>query len=130
MRRLIKRLLNSSVYRFIVVGSCSTGLDFCIYMLLSLKLPITISKGISMICSSVFSYWANKGFTFSNKEKTDIVRIIKFYGVFVLNLTVNVTINYFTYDVTGYKTVAFILATLGGMTVNYLGQRFVVFRKK
>ena len=66
-------LLSSSIVKFLLVGGCSTGLDFVIYMLLSLRLPITVSKGISMILASVFSYVVNKQYTFENKEKTNAV---------------------------------------------------------
>lgn len=128
MRRLINRLMLNDIFRFILVGGCSTGIDFIIYMLLSMNVPITISKGTSMITSSVFSYVVNKHFTFENKDKTNIGHLIRYYIVFLANLGTNLGINYLVYKYTGYKICAFILATFGGMTVNYLGQRFFVFQ--
>ena len=47
------KLLSSKIVRFVLVGGCSTGIDFVIYVLLSMQMPITISKGISMITASV-----------------------------------------------------------------------------
>ena len=116
-------LLSSSIVKFLLVGGCSTGLDFVIYMLLSLRLPITVSKGISMILASVFSYVVNK----QNKEKTNAVYLIKYYLTFAANFAVNLSVNYLVYSSTGYKLTAYVLATICGMTVNYLGQRFFVF---
>ena len=55
--------------RFLVVGGSSTLLDFIIYMLLSTKLNITISKFISMTVSSIYSFLINKNWTFNNKNK-------------------------------------------------------------
>ena len=71
------KLLSSKIVRFVLVGGCSTGIDFVIYVLLSMQIPITISKGISMISASVFSYFVNKQYTFANKEKTTLAYLIK-----------------------------------------------------
>ncbi len=120
-------LLSSSIVKFLLVGGCSTGLDFVIYMLLSLRLPITVSKGISMILASVFSYVVNKQYSFENKEKTNAVYLIKYYLTFAANFAVNLSVNYLVYSSTGYKLAAYVFATVCGMTVNYLGQRFFVF---
>lgn len=72
---------------------------------------------------TTFSYRANKSFTFNNKKKTDIGRLLKFYIVFAANLGVNTVANYFIYSVSGYKLIAFGFATLCGMLVNYWGQQ-------
>lgn len=134
MRKILKRYLNklilNNILKFILVGGCSTAIDFVIYMLLSMRLPITISKGISMIVASIFSYIANKSFTFRNKDKTNIKYLVRFYIVFVANFLANLGMNYIIYGFTENKIVAFALATLCGMTVNYLGQRFFVFNGK
>ena len=124
------KLLSSKIVRFVLVGGCSTGIDFVIYMLLSMQMPITISKGISMITASMFSYFANKRYTFANKEKTTLAYLIKFYLTFVANFMVNLGTNYFVYSKTGLKLLAFVMATICGMTVNYIGQRFFVFKKE
>ena len=124
------KLLSSKIVRFVLVGGCSTGIDFVIYVLLSMQIPITISKGISMISASVFSYFVNKQYTFSNKEKTTLAYLIKFYLTFGANFMVNLGTNYFVYSKTGLKLLAFVMATICGMTVNYIGQRFFVFNDK
>ncbi len=80
-----------------------------------------------MVVASLFSYVVNKIFTFGNKEKTNFSYIIKYYIVFGLNFGVNLAVNYFVYSSTSSKLLAFIVATICGMTVNYIGQRFFVF---
>lgn len=129
MKEFIHKIITNKIIRFIMVGGGATLIDFVIYMILSEKLDITISKSISMICSSVFSYIANKTFTFSNRDKTNVIHFIKFYGVFLANFVTNLGVNRFIFFITDCKVIAFILATICGMTVNYLGQRFIVFRK-
>ena len=130
MRKFLDKPLSSSVSKFILVGCCSTALDFAVYTLLSVKLSITVSKGISMIAASIFSYMVNKRFTFKNRNKTNIGYLVRFYIVFAANCVTNLGVNYSVYKFTGHKSAAFILATLCGMLVNYLGQRFFVFNDK
>lgn len=129
MLKIIKKIMESRIIRFIMVGGCSTLIDFIIYILISIWMDISVSKGISMICSSVFSYFANKIFAFSNKEKTNISLLVKFYIVFAANFLVNMGMNRLVYEMTANKIIAFILATICGMSVNYLGQRLIVFVK-
>ena len=121
--------MKNKIIRFVMVGGCSTLIDLVIYIMLSMKIDISISKGISMVCSSVFSYIVNKNFTFSNKEKTNITYLIKFYIVFAINFATNLGVNRLIYTFTASKIIAFILATICGMTVNYMGQRLIVFAK-
>ena len=130
IKKLRDMFLANSILKFIVVGGCSTIIDFCIYMILSIRVPITVSKGISMICASIFSYVVNKRFTFENTDKTDIHYLIRFYIVFAANFVTNLEVNYLIFTWTGKKLIAFVLATICGMTVNYLGQRFFVFNRK
>ena len=130
MRKFIDALLPSPVLKFILVGGCSTGIDLAIYTLLSVRLSITVSKGISMIMASVFSYTVNKRFTFHNKDKTNIGYLTRFYIIFAANFVTNLGINYLIYKHTSCKFAAFMSATLCGMLVNYLGQRFFVFNGK
>ena len=130
MQKLREKFLSNSILRFVVVGGCSTLLDYIIYMTISKRMTVTLSKGISMAVASVFSYVMNKSFTFGNKDRTDIGYLVRFYLVFAANFATNLGINKMVYERTGQKTLAFILATLCGMTVNYLGQRFFVFKKE
>jgi len=119
----------NSIFKFLIVGVCSTGIDFIIYMLLSVRLSLNFSKGVSMIMSSIFSYVINKRFTFDNKEHTNLGYLVRFYIVFVVNLGTNMGVNYLVYMTTEYKLLAFVVATVCGMLVNYMGQRFFVFRR-
>lgn len=129
MKKIKDIFFNNSIVRFILVGGTSTGIDFIIYMILSQAIPLAASKAISMIVASIFSYVANKRFTFKDKDKTNLKYILRYYFVFAINLGANVGMNYMMFRLTGSKIVAFIFATVCGMTVNYLGQRFIVFNR-
>ena len=85
IKKLSEKVFKNDIVRFAFVGACSTIIDFAVYMLISLRLPITASKGTSMVCASIFSYLANKSFTFEVKEKTNVIYLMKFYLVFAVN---------------------------------------------
>ena len=127
MRNLKNKLLSNSVFRFLLVGGLSTAADFLIYMLLSLRFPIPPSKAISMIIASLLSYGLNKSFTFQDHRKTSTGILIRFYLVFAANFLTNLAVNALVFGAFQKKLPAFLLATLAGMTVNYLGQRLFVF---
>lgn len=118
------------IYRFLIVGGCSTAIDFIIYMLLSMWINISIAKAISMIVASIFSYFANKLFVFKDKNKTDVKYLLRYYIAFFCNLLTNTGVNYFVFYLSERKHIAFIVATFCGMLVNFLLQRYFVFRYK
>ena len=70
----------------------------------------------------------NKIFTFNKGKNYNQKYLIKFYIIFLLNLLTNIIVNYYVYKLTSVKLLAFILATLFGMTVNFIGQKFYVFK--
>jgi len=120
----------SKVIRFLLVGGSSTLIDLLTYMLLVNYFPMELAKAMGMIIASLFSYIANKLFTFKNKEKTDLSYLVRFYLVFIANLVVNVSINSFVYWMTDVKMIAFVAATAAGMVVNFCGQYLFVFNQK
>ena len=113
--------------KFLLTGAVATAIDFCVYMLLSPVIDISPAKAISMVTASVFSYVANKRYTFGDKRKTTVKKVLAYYLVFAVNLTVNVGVNRLVYDLTEWKLLAFAVATLCGTMVNYGGQRCWVF---
>lgn len=128
MKRILEAIGQSSIFRFMIIGCCSTAIDFAIYAALSARLPTAPSKCASMLASSVFSYFANKRFTFRDGGRAGAPQLARFYLVFALNLAANVGTNEALYRWTGRRVLAFACATAAGMAVNYMGQRWVVFR--
>jgi putative flippase GtrA len=122
------KLVNQAL-RFVVVGGLSTAVDFMVYMLLSTKLSITTSKALSMIFASVISYILSKNWTFKSPAKSNSISIIKFYIVFFINLVTNITVNNVVFEISNMKILAFLIATVCAMTVNFLLQRYWVFKR-
>lgn len=123
-----KDKLEYQILIFIIIGGLATTIDFIIYNYLFKFFTINISKLISMLSSSLFSYFMNKIFTFNKGKNYNSKYLIKFYIIFFLNLLTNIFVNYYVYKWTSIKILAFILATLFGMIVNFIGQKFFVFK--
>ena len=115
-----------SEFKFILSGASSTLIDFCIYMLLSNWLSVSLSKMISMGIASIYSFFLNKNWTFENGEKINKTMIIKYIGSQLLNIFVNTSI----YTLTNNKLVSFAIATATAMIVNYFSQKIIVFKKE
>ena len=123
-----KNKLEYQILMFIVIGGLATIIDFIIYNYLLAFISINFSKLISMLVSSLFSYFMNKIFTFNKGKNYNSKYLIKFYIIFLLSLLTNIFVNYYAYKWTSIKILAFILATLFGMIVNFIGQKFYVFK--
>jgi putative flippase GtrA len=126
--------------KFFVVGLSNTFLDLGVLNFLILFTNIThgiyfsIFKGISFICAVINSYYWNKFWTFQKQGS---------FGLFFLVVSGSALLNigWATYMVEVVKAPAGIapkmwdnIAALSSvflvMTWNYLGMKFIVFRKK
>lgn len=119
----------SKVVKFCISGGIGTFTDFVLYVLLSSQLDITFSKCCSMLVSCVISFFLNKSWTFQVKGKADTKQVIRYVVSQILNICVNVSSNTGVYRIFHKKILAYLVATFAGMTVNFLLQRFFVFKK-
>lgn len=124
-----KKFWNKSVIKFLAVGGCCTFIDYSIYMMIVDKIGVLGGKGISMGCSMIINYLLNKYWSFDAKKTKKGKEITRYILSQVANITVNMSINFIVLSVIGQKTIAFLCATGVAMIVNYLLQRFWVFKK-
>jgi len=68
-------------------------------------------------------------FTFRDEKKVHASQVAKYVMSQGVNIAVNVTVNTVLFYVTGRRLVAFVLATGIAMIVNFLLQKFIVFKK-
>jgi len=125
--------LPRSLRRFIVTGLAAVAVDGATYaLLLKLGLLPSPAKGFSFIAGAAFAYFANRLWAFDDAEKRrgEIVFFCLVYGMSIL---VNISINHGVLRLGGEDTWAYpagwFLATGASATLNYLGLRFLVFRK-
>lgn len=131
-------MLDKTFIKFIIVGICNTvvGTFIMFFAYNIIGLSYEISSVSNYVFGSILSYFLNKYFTFKATKKS---------GVEILLFIVNITICYLL----AYTSSRFIIssifhgqpqkwidniAMLVGMVLfvllNYVGQRFIVFKKQ
>lgn len=127
-KNLILKFLPADMIRFLFAGGCSTLIDFVIYMVLSEIMLYNTARAVSLMTVAVFSYIVGKEWTFKYKKKASVGHFMKYLITLTANLATNFGLNYFLYSNTGNKIMSYMIAVICAMTINYLLQRFFVFK--
>ena len=139
MSGLINKIFKAESSRFIIVGVANTVIGtsvmFIAYNLFGLG--YWISSALNYIVGSIFSYFANKYFTFKSEKKSgrEIVR-------FVLNIAlcyliaygiakpvINMMLGQMGLSVSIMEQISMILGMGIFIVINFCGQKFFVFKK-
>jgi len=130
---------NNKVVRFGIVGAINTALDFGLLLLFThLGLPKITSNTLSTGLAFIFSFFANKKYTFrssSGNVKREIVlfTIVTLFGLWVLQNGVIWLISPLCAALLHNESLALLAAKLAGtivsLTWNYLTYDILVFRK-
>jgi len=131
----LKKILNYEIkelfqiYRFIFVGIITVSLDAFFYFLLINLNFFTIynCKRISFILGSIFAFYANREFVFKVKNKTK-KQLLYFAILYFSSFIINSISHDFVVLIFNIKILAFIIATGFSTLINYIGQKYLVFR--
>ncbi|MBT6448451.1 MAG: GtrA family protein [Flavobacteriaceae bacterium] len=124
-RKLLKELKN-----YILVGIGSILIDFLSYKFFFMNLDFNLSnaKRVSFILGAIWSFVLNKKVTFksSNKSlKEPILFSLIYLSSFIFNSLIHdLSLNYFM------GNIPFLIATVFSVILNYLGQKYIVFKKR
>lgn len=135
----IKKLLSLEQVRFIIVGVMNTiiGMAAMLIAYNVFHLGYWISSAMDYIIGSIFSYFANKYFTFRSNKKSgeEVVR-------FVINIVVCYVLAYsiakpiiemllkdISLSVSILEQISMIFGMCIFIVLNYFGQKFFVFRR-
>ena len=123
----------TQLVRYLVVGLSTVAFDLIVYLLLSQYAGIapSIAKGISYIAGVVcVGFVLNKLWTFRSAEKS-VAEPITYLTIYIITLFVNIGCNQLALSILGaeQKLVAFLFATGVTTVLNFLGMRFIAFRK-
>lgn len=139
---LTEKLKNShqhQVVRYAAVGFINTVIDFgLLFLLKSLGLPVELANICSTGTAFIFSFFANKKYTFKTTD-TNIARemvlfvIVTLFGLWVLQtIVINLTMP-FAKQIVGDQNVSLLLAKLIATVVslvwNYILYNKIVFKK-
>tara|TARA_E500000178_G_scaffold356622_1_gene436179 strand:- start:736 stop:1104 length:369 start_codon:yes stop_codon:yes gene_type:complete len=118
---------SAELSRFVVSGILAITVDLLVYYILSNYLSYDLAKAISFICGTIAAFIANKYFTFRKYKKSN-KEIWQFALLYLSTLTINVVINSLVLDVSQIVILGFLVATACSAILNFLGQKFWVFR--
>ncbi len=119
------------ILKFLVGGGSAVLVDFLSYhALMSIAdLAVSPSKAISYILGAIVGFIINKLWTFESK-KFSTTEILKYVALYAFSAVANTAVNKLVISVIGIKLIAFLGATGVSTIINFLGQKFFVFRKK
>lgn len=125
--------IRAELSRFIVIGVMSVLIDFVVYRaLLGFGVGINLSKLLGFCTGAVFSFAANKSWTF--QAQGGVFAFVKFASVYVCSLSLNVLINKLVVDSlpAGELAIAigFLAATGFSAAFNFCGLKWFVFTDK
>lgn len=131
--------------KFLLVGVVATIADLKIFELLSyiigafFGITPLVPKAISFFLATCMKYWGNKYWTFQKHEKENIRREVgQFFLVTLVGLLLDVGTFYYFTRISGpefgipetlWIKISVILAALAAAVFNFLGYKFLVFRK-
>ena len=130
---------NNRIIRFGIVGAINTALDFGLLLLFThLGLPKIASNTLSTGMAFIFSFFANKKYTFRSssgnvKREIALFTIVTLFGLWVLQNGVIWSISPLCAALLHNESLALLAAKLAGtivsLTWNYLTYDILVFRK-
>jgi len=130
--------------KFILVGGFNTLLDWSIVNLLMLLTVIfngvwfVLFNIISFTVANIASFFWNKYWTFSSKDKQINKDLFQFFIVSVLGLIIKAGVAHLVVDIVGplgnispkiWSNIGLFFATSFSMIWNFLGYKFIVFKK-
>lgn len=137
---LTEKLKNShQVVRYAVVGFVNTAIDFgLLFLLKSLGVPVEFANICSTGAAFIFSFFANKKYTFKTTD-TDVARemalfvVVTLFGLWVLQtIVINLTMP-LAKQIVGDQNIALLIAKLIATAVslvwNYVLYSKLVFKK-
>lgn len=130
---------NPQLLRFGLVGGINTALDFgLLFVFKAFGIPVEIANIMSTGLAFIFSFFANKKYTFKTTD-TNVARemilfvIVTLTGLWGLQTIVIITTHGFFTSMTGSSNtgllIAKLLATAASLTWNYIFYSRVVFKK-
>jgi len=87
-------------------------------------------KMVSFLLGTVFAFAANKWWTFESRRWSTF-EAAAFAGLYASTMLVNVAVNRWVLEVAppAAFVVAFVCATVSSTVLNFLGQKFIAFRR-
>lgn len=125
----ISKIKKKELIRFLLGGGSAVLVDYGMYKIFMMfGIDRSVAKAFSFICGSIVGFVINKIWTFESAgfSKGEIVRYIVLYSCTAI---INAIINKTTLLVMPIEMLGFLCATGVSTVLNFLGQKYFVFRK-
>ena len=117
------------ILKFLVGGGTAVIIDFLTYKIfMILGIERTIAKTLSFICGSIVGFIINKYWTFKS-SKFEIKEILKYIVLYIVTAFINSQVNKYILLLFESEMFAFLCATGVSTILNFLGQKFLIFKK-
>ena len=119
------------IYRYIIVGLCSVFIDFLFYYIFIYfeVLNPNDSKRLSFIIGAIFAFYANRTYVFNVDEKK-LSQYILFSLLYFSSFILNSMIHDYIFLISKLTLISFLCATFVSTVTNFIGQKFIIFKKK
>jgi putative flippase GtrA len=119
--------IKKELKRFLVAGFSAVGTDLATYYILLNFFDTDIAKAISFLLGTIVAFIINKYWTFEKPERS-YKEIAQFGLLYSFTLGANVITNKIALDYTQIVFLAFLVATGVSTVLNFVGQKWWVFR--
>jgi putative flippase GtrA len=119
--------IKKELKRFLVAGLSAVGIDLITYYILLNFLSHDIAKTFSFLLGTVVAFVVNKYWTFE-KHETSYKEMLQFGVLYSFTLGANVMTNKMILEYTSLVILAFVVATGVSTVLNFIGQKWWVFK--
>lgn len=148
------KVVIKQITKFFIIGVSAVLVDFIIYYMMSDLMGINtdISKAFGFMIGTVYTYFLNKRWTWKYTERSNKGMVLKFGVVYAVSFVFNILINKYglewipdfiiklelnfadgnnmpIFAIKGDKFLAFFFATVVSAVINFIGQKFLVFKQ-
>ena len=119
---------SNEVIKFLVGGCIAVITDFCVYYsLVIFNLATVDSKLIAFYSGALVGFIINRNWTFKSNRSV-IIQLVKYGILYSMSAFLNATVNEFILKISSSIWLGFIFATIISTVINYLGQKYFVFK--
>jgi putative flippase GtrA len=125
---MIKKLLNRTEIRFLLVGGFNTVLSYAILLVLDFLLPYKLAYSISFVIGVIINFFTHKHITFRSKGKVS-KELLKFICVYIALFFFGLLVLHILIDIFSLAHwLAFGIQTVCSAVLSYFGHKYISFR--
>lgn len=116
------------ILKFLAGGGCAVFVDAAVYTALGAEMDLSAAKAVSYIAGAAAGFVINKLWTFESRQFR-VSEIVRYIILYACSACANTLANRLVLAVIPSTVFAFLCATGVSTVMNFLGQKFVVFKK-